>query len=54
MALTREDITLENFLKNFTYQSDQNAGNKIVLANEEFVKCAALLKIDVDLQRMTK
>ena len=53
MAITQEDITLTKFLKLFTTTTNPEAG-KIQLPNEEFVKCAALLKISQNLERITE
>ena len=53
MAITSIDITLEKFLSNFTLQSIPEAG-KIILPDGEFISCASLLRISLDLQKLTR
>ena len=50
MKLTADDINLTKFLSAFTLVADANPGQKIVLANEDFLLIASLLKIEMILR----
>ena len=46
------DVTPEKFFKKFTYSSDPNPGNKIVMSNGEFVQCAINLKLINEIHKL--
>ena len=46
------DVTAEKFFKRFTYSSDPDPENKIVLSNGTFVQSAVLLKMVYELEKM--
>lgn len=51
MAISIEDINLIKFLEKCAPQAFPEAG-KLTLSNFEFLQIAALLKIDMQLQRL--
>ena len=44
-----EDVTVENFFKKFSYSSDPDPGNKIVMSNGAFAQCVVMLKLTKEL-----
>ena len=51
MAITPADVNLQKFLDLFTFTSDATPGQKIVLADAQFLNVASLLKLDFTIQR---
>ena len=47
-----DNITLEKFLKNVTYSSDTDPGNKLVISNGMFVQCIIHLKLIDEIIRL--
>lgn len=52
MALTADDINLDNFLKKFTFTGDPSPGSKTPIALIDFLKIASNLKLDYALERL--
>lgn len=50
--ITLDDITLKNFLDKFTYLSDPNPEQKIIMSNGEFAQCLTMLKLDSTIRRL--
>ena len=47
-----EDVTIENFFKKFSYSSDPDPGNKIVMSNGAFAQCIINLKLNSAIERL--
>ena len=54
MSISAEDITLENFLKKFTYTGDPNAGSKTQISLDIFLSTVSSLRISDMLDRLRR
>ena len=46
------DVSAENFFKKVTFASDPTPGTKLPIPNGEFILCAILLKLDLNLSKL--